>query len=161
MKKNYVPEIKTGIWIDQENAYIIRLEGNKEPVIQKIRSAVESRVRVKGEKKVFPRFGNDVVDDQEKKQRRQINERKRFFEEIIKLVRNDDYLFVFGPGMGKEELNNAIEKINDRKVKVIAIKAADRLTRNQMVERTIRYFHSDEFINAKNELEYPFSVPEL
>lgn len=161
MKKNYVPEVKTGIWIDQENAYIIKLEGNKEPVIQKIISDVESRVRIKGEQKTSSRFGYDYIDDQEKKQRRQINERKRYFEEIIKLIRNDDYLFLFGPGKGKEELNNAIEKVHDRKVKVLAIKAADRLTRNQMVEKATRYFHSDEFINAKNELKYSFSVAEL
>jgi len=33
MKKKFVPQKKTGIWIDQEKAFLIRLEGDKEPII--------------------------------------------------------------------------------------------------------------------------------
>lgn len=117
MKKKYLPEKKTGIWIDQEEAFLIRLEENKEPVIQHLRSDVESRVRTRGEEKVSARFGNAFIDDQEKKQRRQRRERKRYFDDIIDLVRNDDYIFLFGPGKGKEELKNAFEKENTTKQK--------------------------------------------
>ena len=161
MKKKYLPEKKTGIWIDQNEAFLIRLEGDKQPVIQKIRSAVESRVRIKGEGKVSARFGNAFIDDQEKKQRRQRNERKQYFNEIIKAVHDDDYLYLYGPGKGKEELNNAIEKIHDIKGKVIAIEAADKLTKNQLVAKTIDYFSSKEFTGAKNNLKRKLIVPVL
>lgn len=161
MKKKYLPEKKTGIWIDQQEAILIRLEEDKLPVIQKIRSEVESRIRTKGEGKVSARFGNAFIDDQEKKQRRQQNERRRYFDEIIKIVYDDTYLFLFGPGKGKEELKNAIEKRHDIKAKLIAIETADKLTQNQLVAKTVKYFNSKEFIEAKDDLLRKLVLPVL
>ncbi|HEX6848217.1 MAG TPA: hypothetical protein VF144_14645 [Chitinophagaceae bacterium] len=153
MKKKYLPEKRTGIWVDQQDAFLFRLEGEKAPIIQHIRSEVESRVRIKGEEKVSARFGNTFIDDQEKKQRRQRHERKRYFDEIIDSVRNDDYLFIFGPGKGKEELNNAFEKEHNIKVKVIFLETTDRLTENQMLEKTLKYFDSEEFKSVKRKMK--------
>lgn len=150
MKKKIIPEKKAGIWIDQQDAFIIRPVENNTPTIQHIRSEVESRVRIKGEGKVSARFGNAFIDDQEKKQRRQRHERKRYFDEIIDLVQNDDFIFLFGPGKGKEELNNAFEK--ERSKKVIAIETTDRLTKNQMLEKTLNYFNSSDFRLAKKKM---------
>ena len=152
MKKKYLPEKRTGIWIDQNEAFLIKLEEEKAPVIQHIRSEIESRVRIKGEGKVSARFGNAFIDDQEKKQRRQQHERKRYFDEIIDMVRNDDYIFLFGPSQGKEELNNAFEKEHSIKAKIILIEPADRLTENQMLEKTLSYFNSDEFKSARRKI---------
>jgi hypothetical protein len=152
MKKKYLPEKKTGIWIDQNDAFLIRLENDKAPVVQQIKSNVESRVRVKGEGKISARFGDSFIDDQEKKQRRQRNERKKYFEEIINQVHNDDYLLLFGPGKGKEELNNAIEKTKGVKAKVIGIETTDRLSDNQMLKKTIDYFESADFREVKKKL---------
>ena len=154
MKKKYLPEKKTGIWVDQEDAFLIRLEGKKEPIIQHIRSDVESRVRTKGEGKVSARFGNAFIDDQEKKQRRQRHERKRYFDEIIDIVRNDDYIFLFGPGKGKEELNNAFEKEHAIKAKVILFETTDRLTENQRLEKTLDYFNGEEFKSARRKMRH-------
>jgi len=154
MKKKYLPEKKTSIWVDQEDAFLVRLEDKKEPVIQHIRSDVKSRVRIKGEGKVSARFGDAFIDDQEKRQRRQQHERKRYFDEIIAMVRNDDYIFLFGPGKGKEELNNAFEKEHGIKAKVISIQTTDRLTENQMVEKTLGYFNSDEFKSVRRKMHH-------
>ena len=68
MKKIKAPEKKAGIWIDQETAYIIRVSGETEPMLERIKSDVESRIRIRGEGKVSARFGNAFIDDQEKKQ---------------------------------------------------------------------------------------------
>jgi len=159
MKKKYLPEKKTGIWIDQQDAYIIRLEENKEPLIQHIRSEVESRVRIKGEEKVSARFGNTFVDDQEKKQRRQQHERNRYFEEIIDFVGNDDYIFLYGPGKGKEELNNAFEKAHGIKARVIYLETTDRLTEKQRMARVLNYFNSKEFHEARKSMRHEPILP--
>jgi hypothetical protein len=158
MKKMRLPQKKTGIWIDQEKAFLIRLEGDKEPVIKRIKSDVESRVRIKGEEKVSARFGNAFIDDQEKKQSRQRNERKRYFDEIIGKVRDDDYIFLFGPGKGKEELKNAIEKEHSMRAKVLAFETTDRLTKNQLLEKTRKYFDSDEFRDALSNMRRKLKV---
>ena len=83
MKKELSASIRTGIWIDQDMAYLIRIKGNKEPEIKVLKSGVESRVRIKGEGKVYSRFGKTFIDDQEKKQKRQQQQRKFFYKEII------------------------------------------------------------------------------
>lgn len=149
MKKIKPPEKKAGIWLDQENAYIIWFKGEKETVFEKIKSAVESRVRIAGEGKVSARFGSVFIDDQEKKQKRQRNQRRVYFNEIIATVHEADYLFLFGPGKAKEELKNAMEEKKDLKGMIVAIENADKITKNQMQEKVLDYFNGEEFKTFK------------
>jgi len=143
MKKIKSLEKKAGIWLDQENAYIIWFKGEKETLFEQIKSNVESRIRNAGEGKVSARFGNAFIDDQEKKQKRQRNQRHHYFNEIIELIHEVDYLFLFGPGKAKEELKNAIEEKKDFKGKIVAFENADKITKNQMQEKVLDYFNSD------------------
>lgn len=53
MRKKIKPEVKTGIWLDQQNAFITKITGIEESVMQRVKSDVESRVRYKGEGKAF------------------------------------------------------------------------------------------------------------
>jgi tRNA G10 N-methylase Trm11 len=152
MKKVKPPEKKAGIWLDQENAYIIWFKGENETVSEKIKSDVESRIRTAGEGKVSARFGNAFIDDQEKKQRRQRNQRHHYFEEIIERAQNADYIYLFGPSKAKEELNNAIENKKVFKGKVVAIENADKISENQMQERVLDYFNGEEFKSFKKAL---------
>ncbi len=152
MKKNRAPARNAGIWLDQEDAYIIQVTEGEEPVIKRIRSGVESRIRYKGESKDFARFGQAYLSDQEKKQRRQRNQKEQFFKDLIGEIRKDDYLYLFGPGKTKEGLNNAIEKEPDFKGKVVEIVPADRMTQNQLVAKTIGFFNGETFRAFKKRL---------
>jgi hypothetical protein len=152
MKKIKKPEIKIGIWLDQETAFIIRAEGDGEPVVEKIKSAVESRVRQAGEGKVFARFGHAFIDDQEKKQRRQRNQRHQFFKEIISHIQDADYVYLIGPGKAKQELNNEIEKDTLVKEKVVAIEPADKITQKQMILLMTNYFNDTSFSIIKRKM---------
>ena len=153
MKKIELPEKKAGIWLDQEKAYIIIIAGDSYPVIKKIRSGVESRIRVAGEDKAFSRFGHTIVDDQVKKQRRQGHQRHRYFNEIIESILDVNYIYLFGPSEARHELNNEIEKKHILKDRVAAIKSTDRMTQEQMVHETLNYFDSDEFRDYKKKLK--------
>jgi hypothetical protein len=152
MKKIKTAEKKAGIWLDQEKAFIIRIEGEGVPVLEKIKSGVEIRIRNPGEGKSFARFGRAFIDDQEKKQNRQVQQRRRFFKEITGLVQDADYIYLFGPGEAKEGLNNEIEKGHSVKGKVVAIEAAGRLSQNKLIEKTISFFNDDVFKKIKKEL---------
>ena len=66
MKKIKKVENKAGVWINQEIAIIVHIDGDNHPKIEKIKSGVESRVRYAGETKVFARFGHAFISDQEK-----------------------------------------------------------------------------------------------
>lgn len=154
MKKIRPPEVKAGIWLDQENAWIIKIAGKDEPVVSKLGSEVESRVRFKGEGKVFARFGNAFISDQEKKQKRQVNQRQKYFKEIIAAVPDVDYLYLFGPGRAKEGLLNAIEKTKGLKAKVASLEAADKMTTGEAKAETIRFFNDMVFKAFKRQLRY-------
>lgn len=149
IKNNYnekirMPEIKVGIWLDQEKAYIIRIVGSEYPTIEKIKSNVESRVRYPGEVKAFTQFGNSLLDNQEKKQRRQRHQRHQYFKTIINSILDVDFIYLFGPSEARHELNNEIEKIHSLKEKVTAIKCTDRMSQEQMIQKVLNFFGSDE-----------------
>ncbi len=154
MKKMRPPEVKAGIWLDQENAWIIKITGKDEPVVSKLESGVESRVRYPGEGKVFARFGNAFISDQEKKQRRQVNQRQKYFKEIIAEIRDTGYLYLFGPGRAKEGLLNAIEKTKSLKAKVASLQTVDKMTSDEAKRETVRYFNDMAFKAFKRQLQY-------
>jgi hypothetical protein len=150
MKKIKLPEKKTGIWLDLKKAYIISITGESYPVIEKIRSEVESRLRIPGESKVFSRFGHSIIDDQVKKQRRQEHQRHRYFIKIMDSIKGADYIYLFGPSDARHELNNEIKSNHLIKGKVVAIKSANRMTQEHMVCETLNFFDSGEFRFFKN-----------
>jgi len=153
MKKIRSPEKKAGIWIDQEKALIVRIDGEGPPVLEKLHSYVESRIRIAGEGKVSARFGQSFLDDKEKKQHRQHNQREKFFKEIIKLIKNADYLYLMGPGPAKEGLNNALENDQTVVVKVIMTEPADRMTQKQLIVKVESFFNSKLFLMLKKKLK--------
>jgi lysyl-tRNA synthetase class I len=153
MKKIKLPERKAGIWLDQEKAYIISIVGIAEPVVEKITSGVESVIRNAGERKVYARFGNAFIDDQEKKQRRQKNQRLKYFKKIIEKILDTDFIYLFGPSDAKHELNNEIEKTHTFKGLVATIESADRMTENELKKKVIHFFETDNFRAFKRNLE--------
>ena len=136
MKKIKLPEIKAGIWIDQKKAFIVRVAGEEYPLLLKIESKVESRVVKPGDAGIDKRSDNAFIDDQEKKQRRQRSELKHFFKEIISYLKDTDYIYLFGPGMAKEGLKNAIE-VNQHliKAKMLELENADKMTQKMIDEQ--------------------------
>lgn len=141
-----MPEIKAGIWIDQKKAFIVRVAGEEYPLLLKIESKVESRVVKPGDAGIDKRSDNAFIDDQEKKQRRQRSELKHFFKEIISYLKDTDYIYLFGPGMAKEGLKNAIE-VNQHliKAKMLELENADKMTQKMIVQKTVAFFGTEEF----------------
>jgi len=151
MKKNKPPEKKVGVWIDQGNAFLVFIITDAAPLVKRIKSDVESRIRIAGETKVMARFGQAYLDDQEKKQRRQRNQREKFFKELIRLIHEEDYIYIFGPGKAREGLVNAIERDQSFRGKVVAVEASDKLTRNEMLQKVESYFNDVAFRDFKKQ----------
>ena len=149
MKKIKKHENRAGIWIDQTKAVIVHIVSDGDPIIEKIRSGVESKVRFPGETKVFARFGNAFISDQEKKQHRQKNEREKYFRKIISLLQQADFIYVFGPSDARHELVNDIQKDPVLKNKFIKTEKVDRLTEKQILRHVVNYFSGEDFIIEK------------
>jgi hypothetical protein len=139
-KKKFHQQKKVGIWIDQEKAFIFTLAGEAEPVMEKIKSGVETRNRTAGEREEVTRFGNFIVGEREKKQRRQRVERIKYYKNIIIRILDADYCLVFGPGETKHELAKAIRKDNSTQERVLDVKNSSRLTMNQMKAKIKEFF---------------------
>ncbi|HMU46053.1 MAG TPA: hypothetical protein PKC72_06775 [Chitinophagaceae bacterium] len=138
MKKIKHSVKRAGVWLDQETAFIVWLTEEGDTLLKKISSSVESRVRIPGERKVFARFGNTFIDDQEKKQRRQKGQREKFYKKIISLLEDPDELLIFGPGRAKFGLRNSIEKDESFGGRILDVKPADKMT-----SKNIRSFVAD------------------
>jgi hypothetical protein len=145
MKKNKQVEQNAGIWLDQENAIIVHLQEDKEPVVEKLVSGVEARLRTPGEGKKFSQYGQNIVGNQEKKQHRQHNQREKFFNDIISHLQQDNHLYLYGPSAAKEGLMNAIEKVPGMSEKVSAIATTGKLTSRTAVIVANEYFNGEAY----------------
>lgn len=139
--KNKFHELKkAGIWIDQEEAYIFKITGAEDPVMEKINSGVELRNRIHGDKENVTRFGSVILGEREKKQRRQRNERAKYYKNILSHIQDVDYCHIFGPGETKHELAKSIRKNNTMKEKILTVENSGRLTLNQMKVKVKQFF---------------------
>jgi len=146
MKKIRHPEVKAGIWLDQGKAFIIRIIGEAEPVMEKIKPAPASKTRSGWEVKEVAPFGQTSPAEREKMQKRQRQQRRRYFKEIIDHIDDADFISIFGPGKARVELFNAIDQVHLLKKKVVAIEAANKITKSQMMALVKKYFNSESFI---------------
>jgi len=151
MKKLKLPEHNAGIWLDQETAYIVHLTGNEVEKVEGLISDVESRVRVAGEGKVYARFGHSFLDNQEKAQNRQTNQRKQFFKEILSHLAAVDFIYLFGPGQAHHGLKRLIEKDHLLAGHIAGVETSDRMNKRQAVIATLAYFNGDAFRQFKRE----------
>ncbi|MBE2230073.1 MAG: hypothetical protein IAE96_05465 [Chitinophagaceae bacterium] len=145
MKKNKKPVSRTGIWVDQEQACIVRMEEEKVTRVETLLSGIESRQRFPGEGKAMARFGQSFLDDQEKKQRRQQQQRLQFFHRIIKQLKEVEYVYLFGPGLAKKGLGRLLAKETGKPHLVVATENADKMSPNLMALQVRNFFTGDTF----------------
>lgn len=151
MKKTKLPEHRAGIWLDQETAYIVHLAGSNIDKVEGLIADVESRVRMAGEGKVYARFGHAFLDNQEKTQHRQVNQRAKFFKEITRRLQGVGTLYIFGPGQARHGLHRMLEKDPLLAGHTAACAAADRMNKRQVVAATLAYYNSEEYKQYKKE----------
>lgn len=135
-----MPGKKTGIWMDQEKAYIISIIENQEPEIEEISSGIELRERFPGEKETATRFGEYIVGEREKKQRRQEHERVKYYKNMMNHLHDVEGIFIFGPGETKHEMAKAIKKAPMLRGKLFAVENSDQLTLNQMKAKVKEFY---------------------
>ncbi len=149
--KAYSPEKNAGIWLDQERAYIFKLNDNFKYELQTIQSGQDQNHQEHESRK----HSNlkRMYTSREKIQRRQHQQMLKFFDTIVHEIRDVKYLYLFGPGNSKHELNKFIEKAGKKfGFKVMAIDAADKKTEPQMLEQVKNYFGSLSFEDSQRQL---------
>lgn len=151
MKKSVLPEQNAGVWIDQETACIIHFSGMDVVKTEKLKSGVESRVRQAGEDKAYTRFGRAFIDNQEKTQHRQRNQRAAFFKAVIRHLQGVHLVYIFGPGQARHGLHRMMEKDPLLTGHTASCVPAGRLDQETAVAAAVAYFSSDTFRQFKKE----------
>ncbi|MBK6935455.1 MAG: hypothetical protein IPH18_00095 [Chitinophagaceae bacterium] len=145
MKRVKSPDIKTGVWIDLDNAIVVKMAGEKEPVVTEIDSSIETRVRFPGEGKRFARFGNTFMNDEEKKERRLHQQLVKYYKKIVSLIEDSGYLCIYGPGKRKLELQHYLENESHFHGRLMSCANAGKVKATHFAGKVVSYFGGDEF----------------
>ena len=121
---------KVGLWIDHTEAVIVSLTGNLGEV-KSIPSEIEKYVRLSD--------GVQKVSIEEMHNRRVNNHLKKYYDEVISLVKDAEAILIVGPGAAKFEFKKRLdgEKYKRREVK---LETADKMTDPQIAEKVRGYY---------------------
>ncbi|HIP47721.1 MAG TPA: hypothetical protein EYG92_02000 [Lutibacter sp.] len=122
----------TGIWIDKRNAKIITIE-NGNAKMNSIHSEIEE-FKIHGGSGSRQKGGpQDVVQDS-KFLKREKNQTKRYFEDIIPAIKDTDSLVIFGPAQTGNDFNKELSKKHPNIYKKVkSVEKTDTMTDNQLV----------------------------
>lgn len=130
---------QTGVWLDKEKAMIIELTDGKH-TIKTIESNIPIRERIDGEGKNFGRFGDQFLSMENKKKNRIKKQTAKYLRTIIPEIEHADEIVLFGPAEMKTELGKIIRENNKISSKLLSVKSADSMTKNQLVAWVKGYY---------------------
>ncbi len=133
MKKQQV-----GIWLDTQDAYLIRLNG-QEAHVDKVTSDIDTS-EVKGGSRGATPWGPQMNVSESKWLERRKHAEKAYFEAIKDQMETVDELYIFGPAEIKIRFEKALAEDKSFKPKVLAVETADSMTQNQLVAKVKAFF---------------------
>ncbi len=117
--------MKKGLWIDHQKAVIVTVRGEDEDT-KVIHSDVEKHAK----------SGNNADDTSLDVFTEHLN---KYYEKVISQLRGAEYIFLFGPGEAKGELEKRLAKENFGELIRVA-ETADKMTDAQVAEKVKEHF---------------------
>lgn len=131
-------KIAAGLWIDHRQAIIVLLTGSGEE-IRTLMSKVEKQLRRTGDRPLEGNFDPQHVQSDDRQLRSYKADLNSFYDEVIAAVRDAKSLFIFGPGVAKEELKKRLDE-NGLGDHIAGIETVDLMTTPQIAAKVRRYF---------------------
>lgn len=128
-----------GIWIDRREAQVVRLSNGQSTSVR-ITSGVESQER-RASDRTDGAFEPLQVPADDTRDRKETAELQRFYDEVIKHLKNADSVYICGPGEVRTHLRNRIAENRSLKCSIL-IEPADKLTEPQLIARVEKCFAS-------------------
>jgi hypothetical protein len=127
-----------GIWIDHTKSHIVSI-GEKEEHLSLIESHVDSN-RIPGAMRLAAssHLMDPAFEGRSQEKRKQTLH--RYYQEIIKSIKDSEKVYVFGPGEAKIELEKEINKSKDFSSQLVAVEAADKMSENQISAKVKKFF---------------------
>jgi hypothetical protein len=141
-------KIYTGIWIDHKKGVIVTkkqpersYEEDVELSVTQIISDVERKVRLSGGSRTRNTpWGPQEIAVDSKIEVRQKQQLKKFYHQIIEVIKEADKILIMGPGEAKLELKKEIEKSKALIPKIVGVHISDKMTNNQIAAKVKSYF---------------------
>ena len=131
--------VNAGIWIDQEKAYIVKLEDGKVR-FKMIESNVEKHIRLSGGARSKTPYGPQDIASERKSEERRKHQLIRFFRDVIRYIEDVNRLFIMGPGEAKKILNKEIAKIKNLSSIRVMVETADKMTEKQLIAKVKDFY---------------------
>lgn len=147
-------QVKTGIWLDFKDAYIISFDENENASVQHLHSEVTHPATKGGSRSKTP-WGPQFAPPDDTNLERAKHEEHHYFQQILeKIAPETEEIVIFGPAQAKLGLKKEIEHIKHYHPRLRAVLPSDYLTQNEMVALVRDFFiHPGTYIEQKEEAE--------
>jgi len=129
----------TGVWLDHRKAFIVSIAGEKETDTI-IESNAEGHFRLSGGSRSPTPYGPQEVASERKIEERRKHQLRRYYEEIIRAIKDAEKIVIFGPGEAKTELQREIEKKKGLSGNIVGIERADKMTDKEIRAKVKNFF---------------------
>lgn len=127
-----------GLWIDHKQAFLIWNEDGKVEVIP---SRIEPPAHFSGGTQLGGKLNQkaDVEARRSDRFRLQIN---KYYQQVMKAIKDASSIFVMGPGEAKLEFQKAIKKSKDLHKRLLKVETTDKMTKNQMIAYVRKFYEN-------------------
>ena len=138
---------KIGLWLDKSHAIFVGCDNGQAKILEELESPLESLVRIPGEVSDLTRFGTgpgSITNNENKKNNIQVNQLKKYFNQLKKKVSGTEEIFLMGPGVIKNQFLKQVcadKKFDSTKIKV---QDMDKMTSNQLIATVKGHFSPNQ-----------------
>jgi hypothetical protein len=120
-----------GLWIDHRKAVVVIVSDEGEEV-KEITSHMEKHVR-------FSDAASEGSQGEDVRDRQFTNHLNSYYDAVIAVIRDGDFIQIFGPGEAKGELEKRLEH-EGLKDHLLAIETVDKMTDRQIAAKVREHF---------------------
>ncbi|MFK7936790.1 MAG: hypothetical protein AB8G22_24970 [Saprospiraceae bacterium] len=130
---------KTGIWLDQREAFMMTISADDSILAKHILSEIED-YHVVGGARAKTAYGSQIAVSERRFLERKKHQADDYFTKIMAAVGDSDLLYIFGPAEAKVGLKNKIETTTTFKPRLLKVATADIMTEKQRIAQVRKYF---------------------
>lgn len=133
--------MKTGIWLDNQKAYIVYLTNEKEELV-KINSEVEDYHISGGAAAPSPYGTHDTVSERRLLERKK-QQLSRYFKKVMDRIKDCEQIYICGPAGAKIGLRKEVLESESLKHRLVSVETCDSMTENQIIAQVKTFFKGD------------------
>lgn len=131
-----------GLWIDHRRAVVACVTENTKEVME-IRSHAEKHPGHDEGVHALTPFESQRVQTVDSHHRTFTGHLEKYYEHVISVIKDSEFVLIFGPGEAKGELKHSLEHAK-YKGQIIAVETTDKMTHHQILQKVQEYFQANK-----------------